>query len=61
VERFTLVDMQFIEYAWYRVKLHLLPSTDRELVGDMKFSVHICARLVLPSHVLTVHHAALHI
>lgn len=37
---FTLVDMQYIDYAWYRVELHLAPSSARELVGDMKFSLY---------------------
>lgn len=39
--RFTLVDMQYIDYAWYRVELHLAPSNARDLVGDMKFSVQL--------------------
>ncbi len=37
--------MQYIDYAWYRVELHLAPSSARELVGDMKFSVHSINKL----------------
>lgn len=37
--RFTLIDIQYIDYTYYRVEIHLMPSSGREYVGDIKFSV----------------------